>query len=125
VSVLEAADGTLRADNDGRPASFKSVQSYIARMYGHSLPDIRSAIEAMTASLSTEELNHIGWPFGRTCRQSIRTFAKVTIYYSSLEQRFDPPDMDRRRSEADLLKCVWRQVLRRSSRIGRQDGGPV
>jgi hypothetical protein len=34
IPVLAAADGTLRAEDDGKPASGKSVQSYIARAFG-------------------------------------------------------------------------------------------
>lgn len=33
VPVLPADDGTLRADDDGKPASSKSVQSHIARAF--------------------------------------------------------------------------------------------
>jgi hypothetical protein len=41
VPVLAASDGTLRADDDGKPASAKSVQSYIARAFSDRLPDVR------------------------------------------------------------------------------------
>jgi hypothetical protein len=34
IPVLAAKDGTLRAEDGGKPASAKSVQSYIARAFG-------------------------------------------------------------------------------------------
>src|SRR5208282_3331087 len=33
IPVLAAGDGTLRAEDDGKPASAKSVQSYITRAF--------------------------------------------------------------------------------------------
>ncbi len=43
VPVLAAADGTLRAEDGGKPASAKSVQSYIARAFGDRLAGLRAA----------------------------------------------------------------------------------
>ena len=61
IPVLAADDGTLRAEDDGKPASAKSVQSYIARAFGDRLAEVRAAIEALAASLPSEELNRVGF----------------------------------------------------------------
>jgi hypothetical protein len=50
--VLAADDRTLRAEDDGKPASGKSVESYIARAFGDRLGEARAAMEALAASLS-------------------------------------------------------------------------
>ena len=59
--MLPAPDGTLRAEDDGKPAASKPVQSYIARAFGDRLSEVRSAMEALAASLPPEELNRIGF----------------------------------------------------------------
>jgi hypothetical protein len=51
IPVVAADDGTLRAEDDGKPASAKSVQSYIARAFGDRLGAARAAMEAFAASL--------------------------------------------------------------------------
>jgi hypothetical protein len=61
VPVLAAGDGTLRADDDGKPASDKSVQSYIARAFGDRLAEARGAMDALAVSLPLEELNRVGF----------------------------------------------------------------
>jgi hypothetical protein len=61
VPVQAAADGTLRADDNGTPASAKSVQTYIARAFGDRLTEVRTAIEAVAISLPPDELNRIGF----------------------------------------------------------------
>jgi hypothetical protein len=61
IPVLAADDGTLRAEDDGKPASAKSVQSYIARAFGDRLADARAAMDALAATLPPEELNRIGF----------------------------------------------------------------
>jgi hypothetical protein len=61
IPVLAAGDGTLRADDDGRPASDKSVRAYIARAFGDRLADARAAMDALAASLPPEELNRVGF----------------------------------------------------------------
>lgn len=61
VPVVPADDGTLRADDHGKPASARSVQSYIARAFGDRLGEARAAMEALAASLPPEELNRIGF----------------------------------------------------------------
>jgi hypothetical protein len=43
IPVIPAADGTLRAEDDGKPASAKSVQSYVARAFGDRLAEARAA----------------------------------------------------------------------------------
>ena len=61
VPVIAANDGTLRTEDDGNPASAKSVQSYIARAFGDRLADARAAMEGLAASLALEELNRTGF----------------------------------------------------------------
>jgi hypothetical protein len=61
IPVLAAGDGTLRADDDGKPASDKSVQSYITRAFGDRLAEARQAMDALAASLPPEELNRVGF----------------------------------------------------------------
>jgi hypothetical protein len=63
IPVLAADDGTLRAADDGRPASAKSVQTYIVRAFGEGLAEARTATEALAASLPPEELNRVGFRF--------------------------------------------------------------
>jgi hypothetical protein len=59
--VLTATDGTLRAEDDGKPASDKSVATYIARAFGDRLGEARAAMDALAASLPPEELNRVGF----------------------------------------------------------------
>ncbi len=47
--------------DDGKPASAKSVHSYIVRAFGDRLGDARGAMEALAASLPPEELNRVGF----------------------------------------------------------------
>ena len=61
IPVLPADDGTLRAEDDGKPASARSVHSYIARAFGDRLADARAAMEGLAATLPPEELNRIGF----------------------------------------------------------------
>jgi hypothetical protein len=61
IPVLPADDGTPRAEDDGAPASARSVRSYINRAFGHRLPEVRAAMETLAASLPPEELNRIGF----------------------------------------------------------------
>jgi hypothetical protein len=61
IPVLAADDGTLRAEDDGKPASGKSVQSYISRAFGDRLAEARAAMEALAALLPPEELNCVGF----------------------------------------------------------------
>ena len=59
--MLAADDRTLRAEDDGKPASGKSVESYIARAFGDRLGEARTALEALAASLPPKELNRVGF----------------------------------------------------------------
>jgi len=61
IPVLAADDGTLRAEDDGNPASDRSVASYIARAFGDRLAEARGAMETLAASLPPEELNRVGF----------------------------------------------------------------
>ena len=61
IPVVPADDGTLRAEDDGKPASAKSVASYIARAFGDRLAEARGAMETLAASLPPEELNRVGF----------------------------------------------------------------
>ena len=59
--MLAAGDGTLRAEDDGKPASAKSVQSYITRAFGERLAEARAAMESLAVSLAPEDLNRVGF----------------------------------------------------------------
>jgi hypothetical protein len=61
IPVLTEGDGTLRAEDDGKPASAKSVASYIVRAFGDRLGEARAAMEGLAASLPPEELNRVGF----------------------------------------------------------------
>lgn len=61
IPALAVADGQLRAEDDGKPASAMSVQSYIARAFGDRLTEARVAMETLAASLPPEELNRVGF----------------------------------------------------------------
>jgi hypothetical protein len=61
IPVLAQDDGTLRAEDAGKLASAKSVQSYVARAFGDRLAEARAAMEALAASLPAEELNRVGF----------------------------------------------------------------
>jgi len=61
IPVLAAGDGTLCAEDDGKPASARNVQSYIARAFGGRLAEARGAMEALAASFPPVELNRIGF----------------------------------------------------------------
>ncbi|MGE0527491.1 MAG: hypothetical protein AB7P49_10545 [Bdellovibrionales bacterium] len=61
IPVLAGDDGTLRAEDKGKPASAKSVQSYISRAFGNRLDEVRAAMDRLAASLPPDELNRIGF----------------------------------------------------------------
>ena len=61
IPVVAGSDGTLRADDYGKPASAKSLQSYIMRAFGNRLEEARAAMEALAASLPPGELNRVGF----------------------------------------------------------------
>lgn len=60
--MLLADDGTLRAEDTGKPSSAKSVASYIARAFGDRLEESTVAMKALAASQLPEELNRVGFP---------------------------------------------------------------
>lgn len=61
VPVLPADDGTLRAEDKGKPASAGSVRSYVMRAFGERLGEVREAMEALARSLTPGELNRVGF----------------------------------------------------------------
>jgi hypothetical protein len=61
VPVVSADDGTLRADDNGKPGSARSVQSYITRTFDDRPGEAREAMEALAASLPPEEPNRLGF----------------------------------------------------------------
>jgi hypothetical protein len=71
IPVVLANDGSLRAEDDGKPASDKSVQSYITRAFGDRLAEVRAAMEALAASLPPEELNRVGFPLYERFRPDV------------------------------------------------------
>jgi hypothetical protein len=97
IPVLAAGDGTLRAEDDGKPASAKSVQSYIARAFGDRLGEARGAMEALAESLPPEELNRVGF---------------------RLYERFRPDVPEGHRGGRRRASCGWRGLS------GRRGDGP-
>lgn len=61
IPVLPAADGALRAAEDGKIASAKRVAAYVTRAFGDHLTEVRAAMEELAASVPPEELNRIGF----------------------------------------------------------------
>lgn len=61
IPVLPATDGTLRADDNGKPTSSRSVQTYIARAFGDRLPEMRDSMERLAVSLPPEKLARVGF----------------------------------------------------------------
>ncbi len=64
-------DGTLRADDSGKPASARSVQSYVAKAFGDRLDEARGAMEALAASLPPEELKRVGFRLYKRFRPEV------------------------------------------------------
>ena len=52
ISVMPADDGTLRAEDDGKPASARGVHSYVARAFGDRLPEVRAAMVRRCSSIT-------------------------------------------------------------------------
>jgi hypothetical protein len=71
VLVLPAADGTLRAEADGKPSSARSVAGYVARAFGDRLAEVRAAMESLAASMPPEELNRVGFRLYEQFRPSV------------------------------------------------------
>ncbi len=61
IPVLAAPDGTLRAEEHGKPASDAAVQSYIMRTFGDRLDEVHAAMVALAASMPPDRLNHVGF----------------------------------------------------------------
>jgi hypothetical protein len=61
IPVLPADDGTMRADDNGKPASARSVAAYIAKAFGNRLDEARAAMEALAGLLPPDELNRVGF----------------------------------------------------------------
>jgi hypothetical protein len=61
IPVLPAADGILRAEDNGKPRSARRVQGYIARAFGDRLAEVRAEMEGLAATLPPEELNRVGF----------------------------------------------------------------
>ncbi len=61
IPVVTAEDGTPRADDNGKPTSTSSVDTCITRAFGDRLAEVRTAMEALAASVPPEELNRVGF----------------------------------------------------------------
>jgi hypothetical protein len=61
IPVFQAADGTPRANERGKPMSAQAARTYIARAFGDRLPEVRSEMVALAASFPPEELNRVGF----------------------------------------------------------------
>jgi hypothetical protein len=98
VPVLPAADGTLRAEDDGKPASPKSVQTYIARAFGARLPEVRAATGTVAVSLPPEERNRIGFRLYKRFRPNVpwrRTQALMIVSSDPSGNRLEILDLPR------------------------------
>lgn len=71
IPVVPAADGSLRAAEDGKPASARSVAGYVAHAFGDRLAEVRTAMEALAASMPREELNRVGFRLYEAFRPSV------------------------------------------------------
>ena len=60
-----------RAEDDGKPASAKSVQSYIVRAFGDRPTEAGEALAALAASLPPEELNRVGFRLYKRLRPDV------------------------------------------------------
>jgi hypothetical protein len=49
IPVLPAADGTLRANEKGKPKASASARAYIARAFGERLEEVRAEMAALAA----------------------------------------------------------------------------
>jgi hypothetical protein len=61
IAVRRTKDGTMRADDNGKPASARSVTTYISRAFGDRLDEARTAMEALAGSIPPNALNRIGF----------------------------------------------------------------
>ncbi len=61
IPVSRSDGGLLLAAHGERPQSPASVKAYLARAFGDRLGEVRSAMEALAASLPPDELNRTGF----------------------------------------------------------------
>ena len=61
ILVSRSDGGVLLAAHEERPQSPASVRNYLARAFGGRLGEVRSAMEALAASLPPDELNKVGF----------------------------------------------------------------
>jgi hypothetical protein len=61
VPVLPRVEGTLRAEDNGKPASATSVRTDLARPFGDRLPEVYSVMASPAATPAPEELNRVGF----------------------------------------------------------------
>ena len=87
IPVVPAADGSLRAAEDGKPASARSVAGYVVRAFGDRLAEVRAAMEELAASMPREELNRIGFRLYEAFRPSVPE--GVTGWGAKAELRLD------------------------------------
>jgi hypothetical protein len=76
IPVMPADDGTLRANDDGKPALARSVQTYITRAFGDRLGEVREAMEALAASLPPDQLNRVSFRLYERFRPDVATGAE-------------------------------------------------
>jgi hypothetical protein len=76
IPIMPANDGAMRANDDGKPASARSVQICITRAFGDRLGEVREAMEALAASLPPDELNRVGFRLYERFRPDVATRAE-------------------------------------------------
>jgi hypothetical protein len=68
---MRSANGTLRADDNRKPASAKSVRTYTLRAFGDRLPEVRAVMELVAVSLQPEELTSLGFRMDERFRPDV------------------------------------------------------
>lgn len=76
IPVLQAGDGTARANEKGKPTSAASARTYIARAFGDRLESVRAEMAALAASLPPEELSRVGFRLYEKFRPEVPKGAK-------------------------------------------------
>lgn len=62
IRLTHDKDGVALADDgSGKPASAKSVEAYVVKVFGDHLADVRKAMEALASRFEPQELNRIGF----------------------------------------------------------------
>lgn len=72
IPVVPADDGSLRAEDNGKPGSARSVQAYIAKAFGERLADVREAMQTLAMSMPPDELNRVGFRLYERFRPDVR-----------------------------------------------------